>query len=470
MTTPLRKQKVIAFVVLLISGCASMSSEVSGVERTVLTRSPSLEGLSLPRFDVPENVPEEVAKLLDRPLTAEDAVRVAMLANRDARASLAELGIARGAYVQAGLLPNPMAEMSIRDPGGPQPIQLDLGVDLNVTATILTPLRSGVAEAVLDAERLKAAGALLDLGYRTRLAFFDVQAASRRLELRTRALESWQATWETTAELEKQGNLNGMDVANTLAQVELARVQVAEAENSLLDARENLTRKLGLQGRQVQYSLAGSLEAPTAAEKDELSEAKAIKASLELAELLSRVEAASRKVGLAKVEGWMPDLVAGFHGERDANLWELGAHFAVSLPILDQQQGRQLSAKSEYDMLRAKAESQALSIRSAVRQTLNRLESSTKRSKHYGERLLPARQKALKETVLQYNAMQLGVFQVLAAQRSVTETELAQVDAMLDAARAKAAMTLLLAGRVSPLELGGVPTTANGSDNASGGH
>ena len=467
--SPLCRERGLLGLLVALGGCATMSNEVARVEQTLVTRAPALEGLTLPRFDVPEDVPQEVEQLLARPLSADDAVRVAMLANRDARAALAELAIARGAYVQAGLLPNPSAELSLRDPGGPQPLQLDIGLELNVTATVLTPLRSGVAEAVLDAERLKAAGALLDLGYRTRLAWLEVQAATRKLELRTRALEAWQASWEATAELEKQGNLNGLEVANTLAQVELARVQVAEAENALLDARENLTRRLGLHGRQVQFKLAGALE-PPASDGKGLDEATALKASLELAELLARAEAASRKVGLAKTEGWLPDLSAGFHGERDANLWELGAHFTLTLPFLDQQQGRQLSAKSEYDLLRARAEGQALAIRSAVRQTLNRLESSSKRSKHYGERLLPARRRALEQTVLQYNAMTLGVFQVLAAQRAVTETELAQVDATLDAQRAHAALQLLLAGRSTPLELGALPQSSSAVERSGGGH
>lgn len=48
--------------------------------------------------------------------------------------------------------------------------------------TFLTPLRRGVVEAVLDAERLK--GRWSALGYRTRLSFFDLQAGQRRLELR----------------------------------------------------------------------------------------------------------------------------------------------------------------------------------------------------------------------------------------------------------------------------------------------
>jgi hypothetical protein len=71
--------------------------------------------------------------------------------------------------------------------------------------------------------------------------------------------------------------------------------------------------------------------------------------------------------------------------------------------------------------------------------------------------------------VLQYNAMQLGVFQVIAAQRAVTETALMQVDATLDARRAQAAMELLLAGRSTPLELGAMPSSSMTTE-AAGGH
>lgn len=456
---------------VLISGCAtSMSSEREALQNIVLPRSQALDGLTLPRFDAPDEVPAEVEQLLSRPLTADDAVRVAMLANREGRAALAEIGIAKGAWVQAGLIPNPEAELSVRAPGGAQPVQLDLGLELNLTGTLLAPMRAGVAESTLSAERLRAAGVLLDLGYRTRLAFLNVQATSARLELRLQALEAQQASWESMAELDRVGNVTGLQVASELAAVELARVQVAEAENALLDAREALHRRLGLNGQQLTWRVEGRLDLPKSLSTDALNEAKAVSASLELAELLARVEAASRKVGLAKTEGWLPHLTAGFHGEQDANLWELGAHLTLSLPVFDQAQGRQLSARSEYDLLRARAENQALVVRSAARSTLNRVESAAKRARHYAERLLPARKRALQETVLQYNAMQLGVFQVIAAQRAVTETALMQVDATLDARRAQAAMELLLAGRSTPLELGAMPSSSMSTTEAAGGH
>lgn len=455
----------------VFTACAttSMSGDFGAIERSVGARL-ELEALALPRVDVPEATPAEVDQLLSRPLTADDAVRVALLNNREARAALAEVGIARGAWVQAGLIPNPEAEFEARDPGGPQPVQMVVGLEMNLSDTLLAPLRAGVAEATLEAERLRAAGMLLDLAWQTRVAFYEVQALQQKLELRLRALASQQASWETAVELSKVGNLPAFAVANELAAVELSRVQVAEAENALLDGREALTRKLALSGAHTGWTVAGPLPTPKEAPDAELTEAKAIAASLELTELLARAEAASRKVGLAKTQAWLPHLAGGFHGERDATLWELGAHVTVGLPVFDRAQGRQLSARSEYEGLRARAEGQALHIRSAVRTTLNRVDSAGRRARHYAQRLTPARQAVLEQTVLQYNAMQLGVFQVLASQRAVTETALAQVDATLDAWKAQAALELLLAGRSTPLQLGAVPGSASMQTETSGGH
>ncbi len=456
---------------LLAAGCAttSTSGDVRSIESTVSGRA-ALANFSLPRFDVPEATPAEVDQLLQEPLTADGAVRVALLNNREARAALAEVGIARGEYVQAGLIPNPDAELGIREPGGPQPTQIDLGLELDLTNTFLAPMRAGVAEAHLDAERLKAAGALLDLTWSTRIAFYEVQALQQKLDLRLRALASQQASYETAAELSKVGNLNALDLANELAAVEQSRIHVAEAENALLDGREALNRKLGLSGALTKWKLAGPLPPPEELKQDEVTETKALNSSLELAELLNRAEAASRKVGLSRTEGWLPHLVAGFHGERDANLWELGAHFTMSLPVFDRKQGKELSARSEYDALRARAEGQALQVRSAVRTALNRAESAGKRARHYAERLVPARQQALQQSLLQYNAMQLSVFQLLVAQRAVTETSIAQVDATLEAWKAKASLDLLLAGRSTPLALGPVSSSPTMTVESSGGH
>lgn len=453
----------------VFTGCAttSLRGEYRSVEQSLASRA-SLDVT----FDLsaPDDVPDEVDSLLEHALSADDAVRIAMLNNRDGRAALADLGIARGNYVQAGLLPNPEVEFEMRAPGGAQPAQLDLGLELNLSAFWLTALRSGVAESQLEAARLRAAGLLLDLAYETRIAFYEAQAAHQRHELRLRALAAQQASYDAALELSRVGNLPAVRLANELAAVELSRVQVAEAENAWLDAREKLTRHLGLTGARTQWTLAEPLALPDETKRDDDLERVAVDASLELLELQLRAEAASRKVGLAKTEGILPHVSAGFHGERDADLWELGAHLTVALPVFDRAEGRQLAAKSEYDGLRARAQGRAVQVRSVARATLNRAESATRRARHYAQRLVPAREEALTQTLLQYNAMTVGVFELLAAQRAVTDTALLQVDATLDAWKARAGLELLKAGRTTPLQLAAVPSSTANETAASGGH
>ena len=61
--------------------------------------------------------------------------------------------------------------------------------------------------------------------------------------------------------------------------------------------------------------------------------------------------------------------------------------------------------------LKARYEATATAIRASLRQARGRVESTARRALHVRDVLLPApRRKALDETVLQYNAMQVGVF------------------------------------------------------------
>lgn len=425
--------------------------------------------IALPHVDFAGS-PEAVDQLLARPLTAEEAVKVALLSHRGARAALAEVGIARGALVQAGLLPNPELEFELDGLGGAEPAHVALGVEYALTGALFAPLEASAAEAALEASRLQAAGALLDLAYEVRVAFFEAQAAQQRLELRLRALQSQQASYATALELSTAGNLPALALANERAAVELARVQVAEAENALLDAREGLTRAMGVSGERTGWALAGPLALPEGALDLQGAEERAVRASLELSELERRAEAAARQERLFAWQGFLPHVAFGVHADRGGDLWQLGARLAVELPLFDRADGLRLSARSEQEGLRARAEAAAAGLRSAVRRTLNRVESAERRARHYAARLLPARQEQLEQTLLQYNAMQRGVFEVLQAQRAVTETALGQVDATLDYWKARAALDLLFAGRSSPIQGGRVPASQTTAAASAGGH
>src|SRR4051794_8978985 len=78
-------------------------------------------------------VERDVSRLLERPLSADDAVQVALLSHPRLRARYERLGVAQADLVQAGLLRNPVFDALLRWPdhgGGPN-------VELSVTADFL---------------------------------------------------------------------------------------------------------------------------------------------------------------------------------------------------------------------------------------------------------------------------------------------------------------------------------------------
>jgi len=443
----------------LSTGCATTSvpMHVGEVNEIFAARNRGDVSVPMPKEGESwEKTSADVPKLLAKPLDVDGAVRIALANNRDLRSSFYEIGIAQGQVLQAGLPPNPEIDLGLRRPDDPaQPLQIDIGIEYNLTALLLTPLRKGVAEAELAAERLRIAGQVLDTAYGARTAFYTVQARQQELDLRNRALLAFQASYAAAEELHRVGNLPDVDLAMQRVAGETARNHVAETENRLLDARESVNVALGLSGPQTLWKistpLAGPSDEPLVSEE---MEKKAVLASFELAELEARMQTASRRATLAQTEGIVPHVSGGFHGERDGAIWELGGHVTLGLPIFDRNQGRVMSAKSELGVQRERYVASATALRSTVRTALNRVESAGKRARHYRDVVLPAREKVLSEMVLQYNAMQVSVFQLLETQRQVTQAAIAYVDTLLDYWNARAALDQILAGRHRGLTLG----------------
>ena len=271
-------------ILALTTGCAS-SSVANDVRDVNVFLAQQQRGTGNPaRIDTPVSLPDEdawekdgahVELMLAKPLTADEAVRVALAQNRELRASMYELGIARGQAVQAGLLPNPEIEVSLRKQEDPfQKIQADLGFEYNLSALILVPLRKSVADADFDATRVRVARDVLETAFQARLAFYDVQARQSVLDLRKRAFDAFQAGYAAAVELHRVGNLPDVDLANQRAMVEASRIEVAEAENALLDARERFNVAAGLSGTQTLWTIAGPLPGPEDAPVDSVNTEK----------------------------------------------------------------------------------------------------------------------------------------------------------------------------------------------------
>ena len=67
----------------------------------------------------------------------------------------------------------------------------------------------------------------------------------------------------------------------------------------------------------------------------------------------------------------------------------------------------------------------------------------------YRDQLLPLRERIVAQTLLEYNAMQVGVFRLLEARREQLEAQRAYVATLREYWRARATLEQLLAGRLA---------------------
>lgn len=380
-------------------------------------------------------------------LTVDDAVRRALAENRRLRAAIRELGVDEGRALGASLLPNPTAEIDVRQPDDPSlPVQLDFYVEMPLTESLLAPLRTEAAHRDLDAARHRLAAEVIRTGYDARVAFYRAQGAERRWRVGMRTLEAFAAARDAAEMLGASGGVPELAVAAHVAAYEEARLSLATLALARTEAREALHRALGASGASSEVPLALEPEPVPDASSDADVEARVIAHSLELAELRMRAEAAAVRVDLAYVSGWAPDVSLDVHAEADGLGWEVGGGASFTLPFFDHGEGEGRIASATRDALLERHEASAIELRSLARATYATLETARLRARHYEDVVVPAWARVVEQTRLQYDAMQLGVFELLAALRARLAAELEAARATEDYLVARAAMDALLRG------------------------
>lgn len=428
-----------------------------------------------PMPEAVDPVPEGAARdLLGEPLDAERAVRVALLNNRELRALLRELGIARGRLVQAGLLPNPNVEFEVE---AEEERTLQLGLEWDITSAILAPMRSRAERPALEAARHRAAAQVVETGFSVRASFYALQAAEQRLAIAQQVLDSLAAGRDMARALFDAGNTREFELASHEAAFERARIVTTQLELEVIQARERVQRLLGLHGEDTAWTIAASLpDAPADAPSTERLETRALEASLELREARHRLEGLARRSDVTRLAGWLPDVSVGVRaarahaepgGEREVLV---GGGVTMSLPLFDRRQGTAAAIDAELGALGERYFGMAIDVRSAAREVASRVESAHARARRYAEVLVPSQRRVTEQTVLHYNAMQLGIFQLLQVRRDQLDVELAYAETLREYWTAAAELEALLAGRRVASTTNELGTAMTAGSEGPGGH
>ncbi len=438
-------------------GCAGISTDLASVRDAT-----GVQAADVSRDEVETATAPEALPLLEKPLDVDSAVRVALLGNRELRATLREMGISRGRLSQASVVPNPIFELEVlpeRTSG------LELRAEYDVTGLVLAPIRAVAAGVDVDVGRFRAAGMVIATGYRARAAFYALAAAQMKRVIENQSLDAALVSRDLSDAMFRAGTVRELDFATHAAAYEAARADAAEFELAAQDAREALVRVLDLHG-DATLSIESTL--PPVPEQLDIPvdlEARAARASFDLKERKSHIESLGKHAGVARMEGWIPDVAADVHafqGARDPvtgastdSGWAFGAGVRVTVPLFDRKQGTSAAISAELRAELERYQGAALEVRSRARMAHARLVAAHSRAKQFQSVIVPARKRVVEQATLQYNAMQLDLFQLIAAKQEELHAELSAQDALATYWTARAALEAALAGFVVESQRGG---------------
>ncbi len=439
---------------LALGGCASEpTASLPAVQSEVAARS----GLAVdwPRDEAARRARDETVRgLLAAPLTPDSAVRIALLNSRDLQAILEELGVAQADLWSAGRLRNPTFFASARWPsGGAGASDVEFSLTADVLEDLLIPLRQRVARAQVAAAESRVAQAALALAAEVRSAAYRL-AARQQFQRRLAALaEAGDLAADFARRQSDAGDINRLDLAVQQAAAAQGRLELVRTTALLQADREQLNQLLGLAAPATGWTM--SEELPPLPADDQVPanlESLACAQRLDLAAAEARVVSARSALSLRQRTRISPAAVdLGADTERNPDGSRVtGPTLQLGLPLFDQGQAdlRRLGA----ELRRAEDQRDALAARigSEVRTARAALAAARAVADGYRRTVLPLRVRILRETLLNYNAMQRSTYELLAAKSAELTAEREEIEARRDYWLARVQLERAAGGRFVP--------------------
>jgi cobalt-zinc-cadmium efflux system outer membrane protein len=400
-------------------------------------------------------VASRVRDLLAHPLDAGAAVQIALLNNRSLQATFEELGIAQADFLQAGLLDNPVFNLSVRLPNGPpKKTYLDIAAAENFLNVFLISARRKIAAAQLQQATARVSAEVLSLAAQTESAFYTYQAATQTVELRRRIADAAAASLDAATRLRQAGNTTDLDYYGQRAQAARATVDLANAESDAADARECVNALMGAWGAQTAWSVAGRLpDVPPNEVRPQGLETLAIQQRQDLAAARGEVLAQARLYGFTVDTRFFAQADLGIEGERETDgQCRIGPTLSLPIPLFDQGQAAIPRAAAVLRQSQQRYAALAVDIRAQVRAARARMLNARAAAQFYRDEVLPTQRHYLDQAQLQYNGMFVSVFQLLQAKRDEIDAAAQYIQALRTYWTSRAELARAVGGRLPPGE------------------
>ncbi len=432
-------------------GCGRVNPRPAFDDASAMARSQAAVAVDWARTaEETARLENKVQPLLAHPLTAELAVQIALWNNRNLQAAFEEIGISQADAAQAGLPSNPEFGLSLRFPDRPPSVgNLEIGVAQNLLDFIVLPRRKKIALAELERAKLGVVSEILDLATEVKTTFYTLQAdlhLSQRLKL---IVDVNEAALELARRQHEAGTMNDLDLATHNAVYSQSKVDLALSEVQTRSDREQLNRLLGLWGTATQWTVVEELPPPP--------EEEIPLAGLESEALLKRpdvkasrlaVDVIAQALALKKGTRFFPvGIHVGVDTERETDRQIVtGPTLALQLPIFDFGRASIARLESQRRQAQRNLEALAVAIRSEVREFHDLMAAGRELTNYYAKAILPQRLEILDLTLLHYNSMLKGAYDLLLAKQNQVAAERGYVQSWRDYWIARARLERALGG------------------------
>ncbi len=440
---------IIAMAALLATGCARLSRDSGHADVADAARSRLDKQLVWARTPGDGNtIRRESDRLLSQPLSADDAVQLALLNNPGLQATYAELRLAEADVVQAGRLANPrFSTIRTRSDEG---FKYETSLTFPVLGLLTMPAVSRMERRRFEAVKLQVTDRVLALAMETRRAYFEAAAAEETVRYLKTVQEAADVGAELAARMAGAGNFSKLDQLREKAFELDARAQWLRARTASTQARERLTRLMGLSGEGARYRLPERLpELPSAPADLGDVEAFAMAQRLDVAAAKRGAESTAASLGLVKTTRFINALELGPATLlEDGHMTKKGYEISVELPLFDWGGARVARAESLYMQAVHRVAETALNARSEVREAHANYQLAWEVAQQYRDEILPLRRRISAENLLRYNGMLLSVFELLADSREQVAAANGYIEALRDFWLAQAHLQQALGGRL----------------------
>ena len=455
----------------VLTGCASVAIDENFAEVERFAREQTGSEVRWLRSDPErEAMRTEVDRLLAQPLAIDDAVRIALGYSPAFQSLLAEAAVASADATGSARIGNPVFTFERLFRSGAEGRELDIGRSLGISLfdLLFLPARLEQAEFRQQQTRLQSSIALLSTVTEVRQAWVDAVAARQVARYREEVATAAGTAAELARRMQATGNFSRLQRAREQALAAEETANLIRARQNATAAREALIQRLGLTPSQAQaLRLPDQLPALPEAPIDEATAGAALLDNrLDVRIARTDLERTAKSLGLTQVTSVVNGLhVAGVRNSETGESSQRGFEVELPLPLFDFGDAARASSEARYLSAFNRTLEVANNASSQVRVAYEGYRSAYDLARHYRSEVVPLRQNITEESVLQYNGMLIGVFELLAAARAQSASVVQAIEAERDFWRAEAALKASLLGQpIAPLSLqsGASPAEAGG--------